>query len=40
MKRGLTFEEGSKSVGGECCVSFLWDTNPIAVYKRVSGDYI
>lgn len=36
----MTFEGERMPVIEECCVSFLWDTNPIAVYKQVSGNYI
>lgn len=36
----MTFEGEKLAVIEDCCVSFLWDTNPIAVYKQVSGNYI
>lgn len=37
---GMTFKGEGMAVIEDCCVSFLWDTNPIAVYKQVSGKYI
>lgn len=36
----MTFEGERMAVIEDCCVSFLLDTNPIAVYKQVSRNYI